>query len=326
VSYLLNHQVFASQDLHLARDVLSDLNSIDALDVIGTNRDVDVAIHFAELAGIGLIYASFGGGRVYIETPAIDEENLFFMFVTSGSAQVQHGKYECNISSDLGLVRNMRLPLSAMEDNFSTLGTQLSLSLLRAHAQALTGQDVIRSDLVFDPALDLTRPETRHVRDTLHYVATALDGPLTQFDGPHIRTELRDMLLTNILMLLPNSYSDVLNGRPAPMAMPHYVKRARDYIHAHAAQPIGLQELVAYSGCSYRTLQSAFGEAFGMAPMAYARMVRLNGAHNDLLIAEDGDTVATIARKWGFAHISRFSAMYARQFGVVPSETLRRRF
>tara|TARA_R110000764_G_scaffold46107_1_gene103494 strand:+ start:1070 stop:2050 length:981 start_codon:yes stop_codon:yes gene_type:complete len=325
VSYLLNHQVFASQDLHQARDVLSHLNSIDALDVIGTNRDVDVAIHFAELADIGLIYASFGTGRIHIKTPSIDEEDLFFMFVTSGSAQVRHGKHECNISPDLGLIRNMRVPLSATEDNFSTLGTQLSLSVLRAHAQALTGQDIIHNDLVFGPELDLKRPETQHVRNTLQYVANALDGPLTQFDNPQVRSELRDMLLTNILMLLPNSYSDVLNGKPAGVAMPHYVKRARDYIHAHAAQSIGLQELVEYSGCSYRTLQSAFGETFGMSPMVYVRMVRLNGAHNDLLVAEDGDTVATIARKWGFGHVGRFSGMYARQFGVVPSETLRRR-
>jgi len=90
------------------------------------------------------------------------------------------------------------------------------------------------------------------------------------------------------------------------MAMPHYVKRARDYIHAHAAQPIGLQKLVEYSGCSYRTLQSAFGETFGMSPMVYVRMVRLNGAHNDLLVAEDGDTVAAIARKWGICAYGPF--------------------
>lgn len=198
MSYLLNHQVFASQDLHQARDVLSNLNNIDAVDVVGKNSEVDVAIHFAELADIDLIYVSFGSSRIHIKTPSIDEDNLFFVFVTSGSAQVQHGKYESNVSPERGLARNMRLPLSATEDNFSALGTQLSLSSLRAHAQALTGQDVIRSDLAFDPALDLTRPETRHVRDTLQYVATALDGPLTQFDSPHIRSELRDMLLTNV--------------------------------------------------------------------------------------------------------------------------------
>lgn len=325
MSYLLNHRVFASQDLHQARNVLSDLNSIDVLDVIGKNSEVDIAIHFSELEDIDLLYASFGTGRIHIKTPSIDEEDLFFMFVTSGSAQVKHGRHECEISADCGLIRNMREPLSAIEDNFSALGVQLPVALLRAHAHALTGHGMVRGDLIFAPEMDLTQPGTQHVRNTLQYIANALDGPLGQIDSPHIRRELQDMFLTNILMMLPNSYSDVLNDRPVPAAMPYYVKRAREYIHAHATQEIGLEDLGAYAGCSYRTLQSAFGQALGMAPMAYARMVRLNGAHHDLLTSEESTTVAAIARKWGFSHVGRFAQIYARQFGVVPSETLRRR-
>ncbi|WP_430475955.1 hypothetical protein ACQ0MK_10420 [Thalassospira lucentensis] len=182
MSYLVNHQVFASQDLHQARDVLSDLNSIEKLDVVGKNSEVDIAIHAAELGKIGLLYASLGARRVRIQTPSIDDEDLFFMFVTSGSAQVKHGSHECAVSTERGLIRNMQLPVSK----------------LRAHAHALMGADIARGDLVFDPTLDLARPETQHVRDTLEYATNALDGPLRHLASPHLRRELEDLLLTNI--------------------------------------------------------------------------------------------------------------------------------
>lgn len=35
-------------------------------------------------------------------------------------------------------------------------------------------------------------------------------------------------------------------------------------------------------------------------------------------------TVAAIARRWGFAHLSRFAQRYHAEFGEQPSETLRR--
>ncbi|MEQ9347450.1 MAG: AraC family transcriptional regulator [Thalassospira sp.] len=325
MGYLVNHQVFASQDLHQARELLFDLNNIETLDVVGKNSEVDIAIHSAELGETALLYASFGTRRIQIETSSIDDEDLFFFFPTSGSAQVKHGQHECTVSTDCGLIRNMQLPLSAIEENFSILGMQLPVSKLRRHAHSLWGLDVARGDLVFDPMMDLARPETQHVRNTLEYVTNALDGPLRHLTSQHLRRELEDLLLTNILTMLPNSYADRLKDRPSSTAMPYYVKRARDYIHDHADEPIGLDDLVAYAGCSYRTLQRAFGDVLDMAPMAYAKQVRLSRAHDDLLMAGDEDTVATIARKWGFDHVGRFARIYAGQYGVTPSEALRRR-
>ena len=36
-----------------------------------------------------------------------------------------------------------------------------------------------------------------------------------------------------------------------------------------------------------------------------------------------GVTVAALARQWGWASPSQFSAAYRRQFGLPPSQTLR---
>ena len=74
-----------------------------------------------------------------------------------------------------------------------------------------------------------------------------------------------------------------------------------------------------------KDLQLAFARHLGLAPMAYVRRVRLEGAHRELQAADPttGDTVAAIAARWGFGKPDRFAAVYRATFGVAPSHTLR---
>lgn len=55
--------------------------------------------------------------------------------------------------------------------------------------------------------------------------------------------------------------------------------------------------------------------------MAHLRGVRLARAHEDLGSGEW--TVAEVANRWGFGHLSRFAAAYRNEYGVSPSTTLR---
>ena len=325
MSYLENHLVFASRDLGETRDLLSNLNAIDQFDIIGSGASMDTVIHTACFSDLNLLYASFGDVRVQIETPESENNSLFLLAVTNGGGKVHHRGQEFDLSLDRGLIRDMRMPLFAYEENFACLGMELPVRLLRQQVHALIGDAALMIDLKFGTGIDFKTVGGRHVRDTLHYIAHALDGPLVDLDNAILLDSLRDMLLINILMQLPNSFSDLLKYQTASRAVPHYVKRARDYIHEYADRSITLEKLVSHAGCSYRTLQVAFNETYGMAPMAYLRNVRLAKAHLDLLNAADGMTVAEIAIKWGFIHLGRFSQTYAKQFGVLPSETLRRR-
>jgi AraC-like DNA-binding protein len=48
-------------------------------------------------------------------------------------------------------------------------------------------------------------------------------------------------------------------------------------------------------------------------------------AHRNLQSAQpaNGESVATIAARWGFTHLGRFAIDYRRRFGSYPSQTLR---
>ena len=57
-----------------------------------------------------------------------------------------------------------------------------------------------------------------------------------------------------------------------------------------------------------------------MTPTWYLRRVRLARAHQQLRAADpaSGVTVAAVARQWGWASPSQFSAAYRRQFDLPP--------
>lgn len=103
------------------------------------------------------------------------------------------------------------------------------------------------------------------------------------------------------------------------------VRRAREYIHAHAADPISLSELAARLGVGLRALQLAFRRELGCSPREYLMTCRLEIARSRLLAAGEGATVTQIAFECGFSDMTVFSRKYREQFGEKPSETLRRR-
>lgn len=104
------------------------------------------------------------------------------------------------------------------------------------------------------------------------------------------------------------------------------VRRALDFVHDHAREPIGTSEIAAAAGLSPRGLQQSLRRHLEQTPGDLLRGVRLDGARSDLLGgARDETSVAEVARSWGFGHLGRFSATYRARFGELPSESLRSR-
>lgn len=116
-----------------------------------------------------------------------------------------------------------------------------------------------------------------------------------------------------------------MSHSPAPcQGRRKVVEAAREYMRAHIDEPITVADLCAQLGVSRRTLQYSFQHVLDLNPVSYLRAMRLNGVRRTL---RKGDpklgTVADIAARWGFWHLSHFAADYKTMFGELPSETLR---
>jgi len=88
--------------------------------------------------------------------------------------------------------------------------------------------------------------------------------------------------------------------------------------------PITVAELCRLVGASAPTLYRAFREEFGVSTKEYIQARILAGVRADLIAAAPGTQVNDIANSWGLWHMGRFAADYRRQFGELPSVTLRR--
>jgi AraC-like DNA-binding protein len=98
--------------------------------------------------------------------------------------------------------------------------------------------------------------------------------------------------------------------------LPRVANLARDYLHAHLADDIGLDTLAAVTGTNRFRLSRGFKAAFGMAPHAYLIQLRLSRARH--LLAQS-NTPAQVAAALGFADQSHLGRWFLRAYGLTPA-------
>ena len=102
------------------------------------------------------------------------------------------------------------------------------------------------------------------------------------------------------------------------------LRLALDYIEDHADEPPCIQDVCQASGVSWRTLNYAFQDRFGVTPKQYLQAARLQWVRRSILNVEPEGSILEIASERGFWHMGQFAADYRRQFGELPSVTMRR--
>lgn len=102
------------------------------------------------------------------------------------------------------------------------------------------------------------------------------------------------------------------------------LKRVEEWIDAHFADPVTVDDLAEVAGIGVRSLQTAFRRLRGCAPMEALARRRLEAARHALRVASPQTTVTQVAADCGFFHFGRFAFHYRRAFGETPSATLAR--
>ncbi len=100
------------------------------------------------------------------------------------------------------------------------------------------------------------------------------------------------------------------------------IDRALGYMRENIAKPLKLDDLCQFCGWSKRSMIYHFIEVFGIAPMAYFKIERLNAVRRALKNTDSGSIrISDIAARFGFHHMGHFAADYRRLFDVLPSHT-----
>jgi AraC-like DNA-binding protein len=102
-------------------------------------------------------------------------------------------------------------------------------------------------------------------------------------------------------------------------------RRAEAFMWSRINEPLRLETVAAAVHCSPRTLLSHFARCYGVGPMGYFKMQRLNAVRYDLASGDGARKISDIACDYGFFHLGRFGTDYRAIFGETPSQTRRTR-
>jgi AraC-like DNA-binding protein len=192
-----------------------------------------------------------------------------------------------------------------------------------AHELELILGRPVRSPVEFTSSMDLTATPVQSWLRILELLERESGLPGGIMQNPLAAARVQSLVIDGLLLVQNNNYSEALHAPTRP-AMPGAVRRAVALMEERPQEAWTTPRLAQVASVGVRSLQDGFRQAFGVAPMAYLRDVRLARAHAELTASSpDEVTVGAVAARWGFPHASRFAGAYRRKFGCSPLQTLR---
>ena len=201
----------------------------------------------------------------------------------------------------------------------------LQLPWARVNALAEEGAGIPAGSLRFESAAPVSAALGRAYASTAAFICNQLLTSETRELHALLADAITGLAAAAMLETFPNTTMTAAR-RPGPgWVTPASVRRAAAFIDEQAGQPVTVADIAAAAGVTPRALRYAFRRRYDITPAQYQRQVRLERAHLELLSADPGDgvTVAGIARKWGWASPSRFTAAYRQRFRAEPGQALR---
>lgn len=313
------HHTFCTDDLELAHEALARTYSRHRYQISGGREDFRFALRRASaghLAGDKVIHSA---GAQYSPDPL---NRWTAGFLVGGSIEVRSGREEERFG-----------PGDAV---LYPYGTRFEMRWTRVDQEILS----VDFDVIAHLAAQRTGPDAAPVRflgmrpvspgmasywcSMAGFVQRALAEEASGRVPALVLAEMENTVAAAALSVFPNTTLTIAHEIPERQLGPAALRRAVAYIDAHAAEPLTLGDIASGVGVDPRALQRAFARHRATTPMGYLRRVRLENAHRDLQRADPatGVSVSGIARRWGFANLSRFAAAYHRAYGRTPQQTL----
>lgn len=256
----------------------------------------------------------------FVTKPKFNADLVTIRFVTDGVITYRHrsGTYQGS-PTHATLVGFDDLSEVQTSEAFGAVAGTIAVTVLEASQAALTGGEH-RALPPLEPVAEIATPGLTAlfctVRQVQRQIREAHPGSDFTF---HL---IQEILGYQLLSSWPKRTPPTLVRTPDVPS--RSLRCALDYIEANLSVPLTLADIAAAAGISVRALQDKFRREFGRTPVQFITDERLARVHRDLSSARNGDlSVADIARRWGFAHMSDFGQRYRRAYGRPPSETRR---
>ncbi|WP_374531009.1 AraC family transcriptional regulator [Novosphingobium sp.] len=313
-------RAFKSRDFDEVRAHVGRMYCEHQMQLINRRSNLDLLTRRFECRGLTIAEVTYGAD--VLVTPGSLDQFYLIQVPSRGRAWVSVDGTQHPCMPGFASVQNPEKPIGMYwsADCQKTVLRYERASFER-FAELYSGQPV-RKALAMRPSVALDETAGLALRSMLDSLAS-----VSKFAGdqlpPLFKAHLETCFMSALLMMQTPDGIDAFehnDRRAAPLA----VRKVRDYLEAHAHEPIDLADLCEISGVPLRTLHDQFRKHLGLTPLQLLREIRLERARADLLRAAPGTSVTSVALGWGFDHFGRFAASYRERFGETPRETLQR--
>jgi AraC-like DNA-binding protein len=313
--------LLVTKDLDEARHYITDVYIPHDLET-RDGRILDFRLRYLASERLTVGHLVYGADAELLVPPMRD---CYHMNLTlSGSTMVsQRGRWASTEAGRSGVLFN---PTDAFTVRWSPDAVQYAVKLPRRSVESHLAKLIhrpVEQPIAFDLGFDLSSPTGQSLLSSVHFLRRELARPGGLATMPVARDQLESLVLTQLLLTIPNNYADLLRAPEAPARQSH-IRRVVELIDAHPERDLTLAELAQAAGTTARALQRGFKDIVGMSPTAYVRAVRLDRVRDELLGGGPAVSVTDVAMRWGFFHLGRFAQQYKDRFGVLPSQTARR--
>ena len=244
----------------------------------------------------------------------------FYALLHGRTSLIQHGHETIGAGSD-GLVFRFT-PGTRLLTSDLTVREILYIEV-SALEHALEGllDNRLRERLAFKPGIDWNSGHAASQRGQIDFLIGEMERRGGVADSPVALAFLTDLVVSLVLRGVAHNYLDRLGSGRSGVA-PAYVRRADEFMRAHAVLPIRMEQVAAAAGCSVRTLNAVFRRFRDTTPLAALHVIRLEQVHGEFSRRMTDASIAEVSRRYGFTNPGRFTAAYRRRFGESPAETV----
>ena len=311
--------LFSSSDRWEVESLVAGVMRSHRLSVTGEHERLRARMHHAALGEVALSRLSYGAS-VQIDPDPLDAFFLIQMPL-AGGAQIAYGAQRIESSPELASVLN---PDDEIHMRWLAGNDQLMLRISRPLVErALVAQVGRELDEPLRFELGFRWRDSGPWLGLLSYLSSCAAQAQELTQHRLVLAQIEQLAAAVLLASHRHNYSQAQPARNSAV-LPRHVRKAQEYLQAHAHEPVQAEQLAAIAGVSMRSLYAGFKDFVGASPMQYLRELRLERARAELL-GSDAANVAAVALRWGFAHLGRFSSEYRQRFGETPSQTLKRR-
>ncbi|NEP88054.1 MAG: helix-turn-helix transcriptional regulator [Okeania sp. SIO2C2] len=163
----------------------------------------------------------------------------------------------------------------------------------------------------------------KEIKDYLKQLFWLARHKPTWLHKPHVIELVTNDFLPLLISKIPNKRRSKNFLKPSRRTK--LIAQAEQKMLASFEEPLTLKQLAQELESSSSALSYGFKELFGMSPMRYLKVRRLNALRQRLKASNpENFTITMLASQFGFWSPGHFTRDYKAMFGELPSETLRK--